>query len=251
MASCPHYWKGLKFREAVPYPYGLCGCGADGRSGGQLREWRGSSLKDKHVPDQVLVKFAEGTDAAAVASALSKHGLAKKGEIYGSDTLIVEGKGKTVSAMIDALSKQPGVEFVEPDYIATADWVPNDPYWSQQWGPYQTYADLAWDVTKGSSSVMIAVVDTGVDLNHPDLASKVRTDIDWNYVNNTGTAQDDNGHGTHVAGTAAAITNNGVGIAGMCPNCRSCPSRCSTPPAAAATAPSPAAFATPLTRVRR
>lgn len=183
----------------------------------------GPSLKDKHVPDQVLVKFAEGTDAAAVASALSKHGLAKKGEIYGSDTLIVEGKGKTVSAMIDALSKQPGVEFVEPDYIATADWVPNDPYWSQQWGPYQTYADLAWDVTKGSSSVMIAVVDTGVDLNHPDLASKVRTDIDWNYVNNTGTAQDDNGHGTHVAGTAAAITNNGVGIAGMCPNCQILP----------------------------
>jgi thermitase len=172
-----------------------------------------------HVPETVLVKFKDGAPAADVAAILQAHGLEAKGMVYGTEVQVLHGQGKSTSALIEALSHNPMVEYAEADYIAFADWVPNDPSWSSQWGPQKVSAPAAWDVTRGSSSVMIAVVDTGVDLDHPDLASKIRTDIDYDYVNNDSTAQDDNGHGTHVAGISAAITNNSTGIAGMCPNC--------------------------------
>jgi thermitase len=75
----------------------------------------------------------------------------------------------------------------------------------------------AWDITKGSSSVIIAIVDTGVELTHPDLASKLVPGTD--VINGDSDPTDDNGHGTHCAGIAAAMTNNGLGIAGVAPNC--------------------------------
>ncbi|HLN62829.1 MAG TPA: S8 family peptidase [Symbiobacteriaceae bacterium] len=174
------------------------------------------TIKDAHVPNRVLVKLNPGANADAFIKA---NGLTKKGEVFGDSVLILEAKGKATSALVEALSKNPNVEYAEPDYIATADWTPNDPSFGSQWGPQNVQAPAAWDYTKGSSSVLIAVVDTGVDLDHPDLSTKVRTDIDYDYVNNDSTAQDDNGHGTHVAGIAAAATNNSTGIAGMCPNC--------------------------------
>jgi thermitase len=134
-------------------------------------------------------------------------------------TQVLEAKGKNAEALAQALTKSGLVQYAEPDYIATAFWTPNDTSFSSQWGPAKVSAPAAWDVTKGSSSVVIAVVDTGVDLNHPDLTGKIQTANAYNFVSNTTNAQDDNGHGTHVAGIAAAITNNARGIAGMCPNC--------------------------------
>jgi len=92
---------------------------------------------------------------------------------------------------------------------------PNDPYFDQQWGLEAVDAPRAWGLSRGSSSVVIAVVDSGIDLDHPDLATKVRTDIDWDFVNGDDVADDDHGHGTHVAGITAAATDNGVGVAGM------------------------------------
>lgn len=180
-------------------------------------------LKSPHEAETVLVKFKPGIKEANQASLMKEHGLEVAGKIWGDDVLILKGKGKNVAALVEALSKNPNVEFAEPDYIATADWVPNDPSWSSQWGPQKISAPQAWDVTKGTTSTLIAVVDTGVDLDHPDLAAKVRTDIDWDFVNNDATAQDDNGHGSHVAGIAAAATNNSTGIAGICVNCQVLP----------------------------
>jgi Subtilisin-like serine proteases len=85
-------------------------------------------------------------------------------------------------------------------------------------------APEAWDITTGSSSVLIAVIDTGVDYNHPDLrGGRVRTDIDRDFVNNDEDAMDDHGHGTFVAGIAAASANNELGIAGVCPGCQMLP----------------------------
>lgn len=91
---------------------------------------------------------------------------------------------------------------------------PNDPYLSSQWAWDRVDAPEGWALSTGHG-VLIAVLDTGTDLDHPDLASKVRTDIDYDFVNGDNVADDDNGHGTHVSGIAAAATDNGIGVAGM------------------------------------
>jgi thermitase len=170
-----------------------------------------------HAPEVVLVKFKAGASEAARGSLMSQHGLIAEGQIYGTDVQILRGKGKSAAALVRALANNPNVEFVEPDYIATIDATPTDPDWSKQWGPQKVQLPAALDITTGTSSVVIAVVDTGVDLNHPDLDGKILPGYD--FVNNDTSAQDDHGHGTHVAGIAAAETNNGTGIAGMCPGC--------------------------------
>jgi hypothetical protein len=94
---------------------------------------------------------------------------------------------------------------------------PNDPYYytyGYQWGLNKVRAPEAWALSTGQG-VLIAVLDTGTDYTHPDLSGKVRTDIDRDFVNNDDDAMDDNGHGTHVSGIAAAATNNSRGVAGM------------------------------------
>ncbi len=92
--------------------------------------------------------------------------------------------------------------------------VPNDSSYSRQWALEKVDAPHAWPLSKGGS-VLVAVLDSGVDLNHPDLDGKVRTDIDYDYINGDTVAQDDHGHGTHVAGIIAAETNNAQGVAGL------------------------------------
>ena len=135
-----------------------------------------------------------------------------------------QGSHGQVESVVNVLSRNPSVEFAESNGIVTAFGDPNDPYdnttcynsskdgcvkqWA--WGKIQAYQ--AWDVTTGSSSVRVAVVDTGIDNSHPDLpavvAQSTLSTIDGN-------AEDDNGHGTHVAGTIGALTNNGIGVAGL------------------------------------
>jgi subtilisin family serine protease len=104
---------------------------------------------------------------------------------------------------------------------------PPDPYLSQQWGLTRIQADQAWSLATGAGTV-IAVVDTGVDLGHPDLAGNVVSHPDADFVEGKADAdgpQDAAGHGTHVAGIAAAVTHNGVGVAGVAPNARILPVR--------------------------
>ncbi|HEX9529638.1 MAG TPA: S8 family serine peptidase [Acidimicrobiales bacterium] len=100
----------------------------------------------------------------------------------------------------------------------------NDPFFTNgaQWSLQAINAPRGWDVATGKGTT-IAVVDTGVDLPHEDLAAKIDTADAWNFVANDGNAQDDNGHGTHVSGIAAAITGNGKGIAGVAPDARIMP----------------------------
>jgi thermitase len=114
----------------------------------------------------------------------------------------------------------PGVRYVEPNYLAFAFATPNDPQYSQQYGPQRIQANLAWDIWQPQRTVYIAIIDTGIDSNHPDLTNKMRRHANgavygYNTLNNTTNALDDNGHGTHCAGIAAAEINNGVGIAGV------------------------------------
>ena len=92
---------------------------------------------------------------------------------------------------------------------------PNDPAYEggDQWGLNKIEGPKAWGITTGSSQVIIAVIDSGVDLDHPDLQNKVVAG--WDFVNNDAYPDDDHSHGTHVAGIAAAATNNALGVAGV------------------------------------
>jgi len=104
--------------------------------------------------------------------------------------------------------------YVEPNIKGGIDFVPNDTDWDKQWGPRKIEADHAWNTTTGDSTVLVAVLDTGIDYNHPDLnASYVPLGYDW--VNNDNDPMDDDGHGTHCAGIIAATINNSVGMAGL------------------------------------
>jgi hypothetical protein len=138
------------------------------------------------------------------------------------------------------LNRRPQIDYAELNLKFQTEAIPNDPFFSTQWSLHQANdVDInlpeAWSITTGSATTLIAVIDSGIDYNHPDLASHIyvnprevasngRDDdgngyIDdtrgWNFVDRNANATDDNGHGTHVAGIVAATTNNAVGMAGV------------------------------------
>jgi subtilisin family serine protease len=133
-------------------------------------------------------------------------------------------------AAVQALSKHPGVVRAEPDVVGTPMASPNDPYFPWAYPSLDglggqidrkfTRAQAAWDVSTGSSTVTIAVVDTGVS-PHPDLVPNLLPG--FNTVDNTTQVSDPQGHGTQVAGMAAARGGNGTGVAGYCWTCRILP----------------------------
>jgi thermitase len=128
--------------------------------------------------------------------------------------------GISMESAGEFLRALPGVRYVEPNYLAFAFATPNDPSYGQQYGLARIQAHLAWDIWQPQRTVYIAIIDTGIDSNHPDLTNKMRRHsggaiYGYNTLNNTTNALDDNGHGTHCAGIAAAEINNGIGVAGV------------------------------------
>ena len=138
----------------------------------------------------------------------------------------------------DALAKynkNSNVIYAEPNYVYTEDSIPDDTYYNNQWGLSQINAPEAWNITTGSSKVIIAVVDSGIDLNHSDLKANIWVNpgeipgngidddhngyIDdvygWNFIDNNNNVTDNDGHGTHVAGIIAAVGNNTKGVTGV------------------------------------
>ena len=173
-----------------------------------------SPLPGEYSPDVVLVKIDPALAGNTFKQCLNSVNASVGSQIKEIDVLrVIVPKGEVTKATA-SLSECPGVSYAEPDYIATtADTIPNDPAWVYQYGLVAIHAPQGWDDNTGSPSVTIAIVDTGVDLTHPDLAGKIVPGYD--FVNSDNIPQDDNGHGTHVAGIAAAITNNGIGVAGV------------------------------------
>jgi thermitase len=121
------------------------------------------------------------------------------------------------------LRSLPNVRFVERNAIVRADWIPDDPLWGSQYGPAHVQAPAAWDTTTGSPSVILAIVDSGIDSNHPEFAGRILPGYD--FVQKDAIPQDECGHGTHVAGIAAASGNNAEGIAGIAWNVKILPIR--------------------------
>jgi subtilisin family serine protease len=182
------------------------------------------------VPGQFIVKFKTSTEKSLRHADLASVGATVVDRIPALDAEVVEvasakqrGTPAAAQEALANLKRNPNVEYVEPNYIMKVTFTPNDPSLGQQWGWDKVQAKQAWDVTQGSSNVVIAIVDTGIQSSHPDLDSKIVAGYD--YVDNDSTPTDGNGHGTHVAGTSAAETNNSTGGAGMCPNCRLMPVR--------------------------
>ena len=182
------------------------------------------------VPGQFLVQFEAATGKVDRTTTIQRLGGFIIDRVDALDVEVVEfpaiARNNTqanVDTLMERLKKNPAVVYAEPNYIYSVNYTPNDPGRSQQWAWGKIEAYGAWDVTQGSSSAVVAVVDTGVQLNHPDLNAKIVSGYD--YVQNDSNATDGNGHGTHVAGTAAAETNNSTGGAGTCPNCSVMPVR--------------------------
>jgi thermitase len=167
-----------------------------------------------HAPKQLLIKFKEGTTADEM------HTLHKKAKCNVAETYEDLGwyrieSRKKMQRMLKHYKDHVFIEHAEPNYYLQASFTPNDPFFPYQYNLPKINAPAAWDISQSNSSVKIAIIDTGVQLNHPELASKLLPGYD--YVDYDNIPEDGNGHGTHVAGIAASITNNGVGIAGVAP----------------------------------
>ena len=190
----------------------------------------GAPQSQRAALTRVSVGYLSGVAAEvrAFETSLGATRLASLGEI---DADVIGVAPEHAAAAIDALRSFPGVRYVQLDGRAFALGTPNDEFWSQEWSEETTHAPHAWDLTTGSPSVVVAVVDTGVDSTQPDLAGRVLPGDD--FANSDPNPSDDNGHGTAVAGVIAARGDNHIGAAGYCWQCRILPVKVSAVTAAA------------------
>lgn len=165
------------------------------------------------VPDQYVIVRKNEAISTQASSVLTDTLLAPQIEILDLSGMIEEDIRDTLAEQ----ERDPTIEMIEPNYVYTATFIPNDPNQSRQWAWQVINGYSAWDVTLGDATTIIGIIDTGIDLEHPDLINKVVPGYD--FIGHDSIPRDDNGHGTHVAGTAAGGTDNGIGGAGACPNC--------------------------------
>lgn len=161
---------------------------------------------------RLLVKFRPGTAAGDRAAAVGAVGGTVEQAIPDIGVQVVSVPSAAAAGALAHLRAAPNVAFAEPDATAEAADVPDDPSFSLQWGMNKIKAPDAWTTNTGSPSVKVAVLDTGVSLSHPDLQGKI---VASRNFSSSSTLDDVNGHGSHVAGIAAAATNNAVGVAGV------------------------------------
>ena len=170
--------------------------------------------KKQQAQDSILVKFEPSASSNERKKILEEESESKPEKLRKFPTYEIGVKKTEFKKTLDDLNKNKAVEYAEPNDRVYALVTPNDPSFGSQWGLPKTKAQNGWDIERGlTNEVKIAIVDTGVDLDHPDLSAKMLPGYD--FVNNDSNPDDDDGHGSHVAGVAAASTNNGVGVAGM------------------------------------
>jgi len=170
---------------------------------------------DNYVSGEVIVGFSSEVDISEMQEGDKDPVLGCKiiRIIKTINTAIVEVREGKENTYIQLYEKSPLVNYAETNGMVHALGYPNDPAWSKQWGPKNIKCPEGWPGA-GSTSTVIAIIDTGVDKNHDDLAARL-TNNGYDFVNDDNDPDDDQGHGTHCAGIAAAITNNDEGIAGV------------------------------------
>jgi thermitase len=171
-------------------------------------------LPGEYAPDEVVIEFKKDAPYESILQCLSSSNAMALSSIEELNVWVVRVPFGKVAESTAAISACPEVRYAEPNYVASiADTIPSDPNWNLQYGLVNIRAPQGWDYSTGSAAVTIAILDSGVDLGHADLASKIVPGYD--FVNGDAIPQDDNGHGTHVAGIAAATGNNNIGVTGV------------------------------------
>jgi thermitase len=168
---------------------------------------------DGFKPGRLLVKFRGDVSASVVGSLQAQYGATHVRDLLNDEVSVWQVPQGQEIAIAAQLSGMPEIEYAEPDYVYRAFFDPNDPYLYRQWAHNVIHSKAAWDITAGSASTIIAIIDTGIDETHPDLSGKIVYPYD--FVDDDSNPHDTNGHGTHVAGIAAAWGNNSTGAAGL------------------------------------
>ncbi|HKW51772.1 MAG TPA: S8 family serine peptidase [Candidatus Eisenbacteria bacterium] len=215
---------------------------------------RAGAAATSMVPDEVIIKFKPGASASDVRAVLDDLGATRVkrfGRIQAEEHRIAR---RSVLDAVRRYEHHPAIQFIEPNWMFHADVVPNDPLFPQQWALLNTgqtggtpgadiHATSAWDAQTGSADIVVAIVDTGTDYTHPDLAPNIWTNVHeipgngvdddgnglvddvhgYDFLNSDPDPMDDSGHGTHVSGTVGAVGNNGIGVAGVAWNVKIMP----------------------------
>jgi len=164
---------------------------------------------------QLIVKMKPSMPEAVFKGKLNARGATQRSEIRGIAARVIRAPKASADLLKGELARDANIEYVEPDFIAQALGTSNDPYFVQgsQWHLSKIQAPTAWDTTTGSSTQVVAVIDSGVRASHPDLVGKVM--VGYDFVANDNDANDENGHGTGVAGTLSPRSNNQIGVCGV------------------------------------
>jgi thermitase len=160
---------------------------------------------------QILVKFKPGASQQAIDALNAANGAQQVDQIAAIGVKVLKVGSAQAAAAVYA--HNPLVQFAEPNSLIRPEAIPNDPNYSSEWHLAKIQAPSAWDSAK-ATGVLIAICDTGVAAV-ADLSSVLRGDLGWNAVDGSTNWTDVMGHGTQVAGVAAAATNNGAGVAGV------------------------------------
>lgn len=165
------------------------------------------------VKGELLIQLTPGAARNTIEQTLDNIGAEVVEELPQIQVKRIKVPEHALDALKTALSHNPNISFVEENFIAEGSTDPNDEKYPSQWHHVTLMSSLSWDYQTGSTDMPIAIIDSGVDADHPDLVEKLIPG--YNFLAQNTNTQDVLGHGTAVAGSAAAATNNGIGVAGM------------------------------------